>query len=456
MPVPFSAEQVTALAPDSASVKAGRGLTNPSKWPTLGCNDQAAWGECQGSGSKPYQTQVDFTGPGFKCSCPSRKFPCKHGLGLLFMAVDRPGSLKEGEPPDWVAAWLQSRRDKAEKKATAAETPKAPVDPEAAAKRVAKRLDRMKEGGEDLARWMADQVRHGIAAWPQQPTAHWQSVASRMVDHQMPGLESEVRMLSGLVHMGERWPAQAMMQMGRLHTRLEGLQRFESLDAPLQADLRTALGWALDKDEVAANGERLTDAWAVLGQDFTERERLWERRTWLQGQRSGRFALILDFSHGNRAFEVPLAPGTVSHAELIYYPSSYPLRALLSGPPTRTTALDSPFAADPDINTGLRKLATALASNPWLTQFPMSLAQVVPVYRDMGPEERALWYLRDHTGTLLPLPYLSDPLHGWELMAISGGRPVTVFGQWMGATLQLLSCWHPEEGFCAFQESVQA
>src|SRR5688500_17244567 len=101
MPVPYSAEQVTALAPDPASVKAGRGLTNPAKWPTLGCNGEAAWGECKGSGEKPYQTQVDFTGPGFKCSCPSRKFPCKHGLGLRFMAVDKPGSLKEGDPPDW-------------------------------------------------------------------------------------------------------------------------------------------------------------------------------------------------------------------------------------------------------------------------------------------------------------------------------------------------------------------
>jgi hypothetical protein len=78
-------EGVLALAPDDVSAKAARGLSSPTKWPLLGANDAAAWGECQGSGSKPYQTQVDLSGPAFRCSCPSRKFPCKHGLALLIM-----------------------------------------------------------------------------------------------------------------------------------------------------------------------------------------------------------------------------------------------------------------------------------------------------------------------------------------------------------------------------------
>ncbi len=458
MPVPFSAEQVTALAPDTASVKAGRGLTNPAKWPTLGCNDEAAWGECQGSGSKPYQTQVDFTGPGFKCSCPSRKFPCKHGLGLLFMAVDRPGSLKEGEPPDWVAAWLQSRRDKAEKKAAAVEAgPKAPTDPEATAKRVAKRLSRMREGAEDLERWMTDQIRHGIAAWPQQPRAHWQSLAARMVDYQMPGLEKEVSALSGMPYQGERWPAMALIQMGRLHTRLEALRRFESLELPLQSDLRTVLGWAVDKEEVATAGERITDDWAVLGQEFEERERLWERRTWLQGRQSGRMALILDFSHGNRAFEIPLVPGTVIQTELLYYPSASPLRALLNAPPASTSPLQRPFKTTPDVATLLQDYAAALGANPWLTQYPAVLAQVVPLHRDLGPDQPSQWLLRDNQGTLLPLHPFTAGRHGWELLAISGGHPLTVIGEWSSAgTLKLLACWHEEEGFCAFQETAPA
>ena len=457
MPVPFSAEQVTALAPDSASVKAGRGLTNPAKWPTLGCNSEAAWGECRGSGSKPYQTQVDFTGPGFKCSCPSRKFPCKHGLGLLFMAVDKPGSLKEGDPPDWVGAWLQSRRDKAEKKAATVEAgPKAPADPEAAAKRMAKRLTRMQEGAEDLIRWMTDQLRHGIATWPQQPFTHWQTLASRMVDHQMPTLEGEIRALGGLTHRGDRWPQLALHQLGRLNLSMEALQRFDTLPAPLQCDLRAALGWSLDKEEAAATGERITDDWAVVGQVFEERERLWERRTWLQGRESGRTALVLDFSHGNRAFEIPLVPGTRLRAELLFYPSASPQRALLASPPASTAPLDHPFAALPDLTTACDQLAQSVALNPWTTQLPLALAGVVPIHRDLGPDARDVWVLQDAAGACLSLEVFTDARHGWELLALSGGRPLTVFLEWRGAVARLLSCWQEQEGFHAFQETAPA
>src|SRR4051812_28757030 len=75
----LTTEQVLALAPDAASVKAGQGLANPASWVSLGRDERSVWGECQGSGKLPYRTQMDAHGPAFHCSCPSRKFPCKHG-----------------------------------------------------------------------------------------------------------------------------------------------------------------------------------------------------------------------------------------------------------------------------------------------------------------------------------------------------------------------------------------
>lgn len=38
------------------------------------------FGDCYGSGSKPYNTSVDLSGETavFRCSCPSRQIPCKH------------------------------------------------------------------------------------------------------------------------------------------------------------------------------------------------------------------------------------------------------------------------------------------------------------------------------------------------------------------------------------------
>src|SRR5437868_2418455 len=70
MPTSLTAEQILSLAPDPGSAKAGKGLSNTRKWLSLGCNERAAWGECQGSAREPYQTQIDLAGPVFRCSCP--------------------------------------------------------------------------------------------------------------------------------------------------------------------------------------------------------------------------------------------------------------------------------------------------------------------------------------------------------------------------------------------------
>jgi hypothetical protein len=106
----WTTAQILALAPDAASAKAGQGLATARKWLTLGADGQAAWGLCQGSGKDPYQAQIDLTEPAFRCSCPSRKFPCKHGLGLFLLLASSAAAFKEKEPPDWPAPESNSSR----------------------------------------------------------------------------------------------------------------------------------------------------------------------------------------------------------------------------------------------------------------------------------------------------------------------------------------------------------
>ncbi len=71
-----------ALAPDAASQRAAAGL-GPPRWSGAGAAGDLVWGLCAGSAKQPYQAIVDLAGPAYKCSCPSRKFPCKHALALL-------------------------------------------------------------------------------------------------------------------------------------------------------------------------------------------------------------------------------------------------------------------------------------------------------------------------------------------------------------------------------------
>src|SRR5512145_820277 len=94
----WTSQRVEQLAPDAAAIKAAQGLAKPAKWRNLGRTERLIWGECQGSGANPYQVRVDLEDVAYKCSCPSRKLPCKHTLGLLLLMVSKV-SLPDTPPP---------------------------------------------------------------------------------------------------------------------------------------------------------------------------------------------------------------------------------------------------------------------------------------------------------------------------------------------------------------------
>ena len=99
MSTPWTREQVSSMAPDAASMKSAQKLAHAAKWQTLGRSETALWGEIKGSGKNPYQARIDLGEPAFKCSCPSRKFPCKHALGLAMIYATDTGALSVADPP---------------------------------------------------------------------------------------------------------------------------------------------------------------------------------------------------------------------------------------------------------------------------------------------------------------------------------------------------------------------
>ena len=77
-------EQIKALAPDSRAFADAKKLGKPSAFRRLGREGDAVWGVALGSKGDAYavfaRSPADVT-----CSCPSRKRPCKHALGLLVL-----------------------------------------------------------------------------------------------------------------------------------------------------------------------------------------------------------------------------------------------------------------------------------------------------------------------------------------------------------------------------------
>ncbi|MEZ0273329.1 MAG: SWIM zinc finger family protein [Roseimicrobium sp.] len=448
----LTTEQILALSPDDSSAKAAKGLLAPAKWPTLGFDDAAIWGECQGSGSKPYQTCIDIGGPTFKCTCPSRKFPCKHGLALYLLRAQKEGAFTAKQAPPWVSEWMSGRKERAEKKAEKqaaqeAGVAAAPPDPAATAKREAKRLDRMIAGARDLERWLADLIKHGIGELPARPASFWRDVSARLVDAQASGLASGVRQLEALVHSGAGWPERAIAHMGRMQLLIDAMSRLEELPENLRTEVRTACGWPMEREEVLASGEHLTDQWMVCGQSFEENERLWERRVWLKGAKSGRHALLLDFSHGQRRYEQGYVSGSVFEATLAYFPGNHPLRALLVDAPRMTKAAGGgqDFASE-SWDAALGEISNACARNPWLPRLPLGMSQVVPAYHD------GQWTARDVAGREARLRVSADD--AWELAALSGGRALTIFGEWNGEQWRPLAAWTNESSQIAWTETV--
>lgn len=431
----WTTEKVLALSPDASSSKSGQQLANASKWGVLGHSAIALWGECQGSGKLPYRTQVDLTEPAFRCSCPSRKFPCKHGLGLFLIFVGQADAVTEGNPPDWVQEWLEKRSQSTQKKQEA--KAEKPVDPIAQAKRIAQREAKVTAGLSELDLFLRDIVRQGLATVQTQPYSYWDRAAARLVDAQAPVLAKRIRTMAGIPHSGQGWTDRLLTELGKLHLLVQGYQRRETLPEAVQAELRSQIGWTLKQDELFSLAEQsdatvevCSDRWWVLGRRVTEEEDLQVQRVWLRGKDSGRSALLLNFAHRSQALECLAIPGTQWNGTLIFYPGLYPLRAVLKHR-EESNAWTEPTAGYASVDAAINRYGEAMAQNPWLENFPMLLMGVVPYW------EGEACCLTDEAGARI----LLDPgfKQEWTLMSLSGGHPVQIFGEWNGSTLMPLS-----------------
>jgi hypothetical protein len=414
-------DQVRAVATDPGSAAAGRAQAAATGWSGLGASDGAVWGTCTGSAKNPYLTCVELSGPAFRCSCPSRRSPCKHALGLLFRWAD--GAVPTGEEPEWVRAWLAERAQRAGRRAGRSEAPR---DPEAAARRAEQRAERVAAGAAELREWLVDRIRGGLAG---ADAEELYGVAARMVDAQAPGLASGLRRAAGVIGRGRDWPGRLLTELALLHVLAEAGTRLPALPADLAATVRSRLGYPTDTADVLATGERVADEWLIAAVTDEVTERLTTRRTWLRGQASGRPALVLAFAPPGQPLPRTFPAGHTVSGVLAFYPGAAPLRALVAdaGDPVRAGRP----AGDP-VCAALRSVADALAADPWSERWPLLLADVAPVADGAG------WALVDREGAALPLAERVDP---WPLLAVSAGAPVTVAGEWNGAGLRPLTCW---------------
>jgi hypothetical protein len=195
--VSLTEDAVQRAAPDSGSLQNGRDLVRKKSFTDLGVSPDGTWllGKCKGSGKEPYQVSVDLgneSAPVARCTCPSRKFPCKHGLGLMLAYLAEPGKFKEAQPPEDLVAKREKQTARAEKKAVAAAEPPAPRKVNKAA--LAKKAAAQRDGLDLLEKLLIDLVAGG--QWSEESRLErLDRQAKQMADAYLPGARVMLRRL---------------------------------------------------------------------------------------------------------------------------------------------------------------------------------------------------------------------------------------------------------------------
>lgn len=438
-------EQVLKLAPDAASVKAGKGLATPAKWVLREYSNEALWGHCQGSGATPYQTQIDLKNIAFKCSCPSNKFPCKHALGLLLLYASRPEQFTVTEEPEWVRTWLDKRTESAEKKEQKQkEKNEKPVDEAARAKRQAARNTKVAEGIDELQTWMKDILRNGLLNIPERAESLFTAFSRRMIDAQAPGLAAMVSRLAEINYYTDSWKHELTSSLARIYLLSESYKNLETLTPEWQEEIKSLVGFTQSKEEVLA-GETVTDHWMVVYTESQRQEKLTVQYSWLYGRESKRFALVLQFILPGVFPEFSILPGCFVRADAVYYKGVDPVRIQLRQyENTDETFMPGAYAG---VAEAMARYREAVTANPFTWQVPLLVDNALLVIQHDS------CFITDASLRAMPLE-VSDA-GKTKLFLLTGGKPFTCLVFATEKAWSMKALWIDEQYYLIGDESYE-
>ncbi len=284
-------------------------------------------------------------------------------------------------------------------------------------------------GVSQLSIWLDDLLSVGLLEFDFSEGS-LQELAGRMVDAKLGGIARRIRLLAHLRKSDPSWSRDIIQQLSQLYLFASTFPKVDDLPAPLQQTLLGVAGFAIKKDQLNKD-KAITDQWLLAGVTHAQEEQLKVRRCWVVGQHSKRMALLLDFAWGRQDFRNDYRFDKAYTGALVYYPSTFPLRAQLFDAQSQKRS-DSVLPAYRSFDSFLHQYAIAIGKNPWLHAFPAAFANVT-MTRD-GDR----FYLVD--GQSLQMPVIaSSEAHGWSLMAMGLAAPLQVFGEWDGYCLRLLS-----------------
>jgi len=287
-----------------------------------------------------------------------------------------------------------------------------------------KRFDLMSAGLEELETWLLDTFRQGLASLEQQAPSFWTDIAARMVDAKLGGIARRLKRLGLLIGNEDKWYEKVLAELGNLYLLIQAFQRIEELPIPLQKDLLSIAGVNTRKEELLQEGLSIKDVWMILSVAEKTEENLRSRKTWLYGWKSNRFALVLDFAWGRSDFTEKYTVGKVFEGMVLYYPSNVPMRVIVQEKRFIENRPIKRIVGFPSFSEFLDHYSTTLAANPWLLDYPCAMEQLSLTLFN----EKLQLTDKDN----LQIPLLLSTSKQWKILALSGGHPVHLFGEWSG------------------------
>lgn len=402
---------IAALAPDAASWKAASGLVKDAVWSGSGSQGAVVWGLAAGSGAKPYQVAIDTSGvekgvlPS-SCSCPSRKFPCKHALALAVRASACMPACDT--PPAFAQSWMDKRAASAAKASSPVAAPSSPEEVEKALKAAAKRAaatDASVLAGVRALETAVDDLRKtGLIDQPsvERWAGQW---VPRLMDAKAAALADRVhdwpRRLTGLD------PARLSQAVwGEMAALLLLARAFQS--APQDPAVRRAVVRAEDPTQ-DVGAVVWTGPCVCVGQwPRPIRGKLTEWNTAYADVATGAVARVLEVVHGAVRPSAPAFLDAAFVGRLVLFPGGASDRAVWDGVPQV-----APFqAVCPALDDPLTAWRSALDGEPWARDRVLALPPGGCVQGSTG----GWWWRAQSGGAVLPLasaPGAAARLYAW-------------------------------------------
>lgn len=400
----FSIEQALKLTKHPKTSRDALKMSKPAFWIKASRSEHILWAKYKGKSIQTYQCRVALKKRFyFHCNCSSKLQPCRHALALLILFLDKPTAFKPAKPADAMLDWWSQLSEKEPE-------PKKAKLPSGTSASLPKRLAKMKLGILELDTWLQDVMRQGLSNLAGESQSSLESIRQRLTDAGLGGLRGIIDEVEEILTSSTRWPELILPPLARLKGLSKGLEKFDELKPIWQKEILLQCGVYVRKEELEAL-PIVEDQWAVLWTEITERaDGGHQRKAWLYGQDSARYALLLEFNFREPKFVQLPSVGRWFKAALTYYPSPYPLRALLRWTSPSTLPLETMdylenFEALQD------HMRASLKMNPWQRSIPIAV-NISGIY---AKREQILAI--DHAQSVVELQIEQEPK--WKLLAIS-------------------------------------